>query len=444
MHLNTMTWAAIVLLAGVVTGGCGDDDGSTPVDGGDEFVDCTGMADGVPCGGGAFLCIGGSCSPSSCGDGYIDTAAGEECEDGNSASGDGCEPSNCTFSCATDADCDDGNPCNGEETCSASMSCEAAAPVAGGDCDLEDGSTGVCTAGGLCASLDCGNGTVEAGEDCDDGNADNADGCKDDCTFTCVEDLDCADADACDAVEVCTDSNTCMDSSETPDCDDGEACTADACDATIGCLNVVIDGDGDGFSPGTCGEPAISDGDCDDTNDAVFPGAAELCDSIDNDCDGMTDEDGMVSLECGRDRDGDGFGSMVRTMMAVCTCPSGYVANTSDCNDDLEAVRPTQTMYFNRGYCEEGALTCPVLGGPNFDYDCNGTDDKGDENKYSFSAGCTPGAGGFGCTGGGWANDGRGTPSCGAMADYQACGVFTGSFFSCTEAPLMTRTQACR
>jgi len=42
---------------------------------------------------------------------------------------------------------------------------------------------------------------------------------------------------------------------------------------------VIDDADGDGFS--SCS------GDCDDTCARVHPGAAEDCDGLDNDCDGI-------------------------------------------------------------------------------------------------------------------------------------------------------------
>jgi MYXO-CTERM domain-containing protein len=57
----------------------------------------------------------------------------------------------------------------------------------------------------------------------------------------------------------------------------------------------VSDGDGDGWSPG--------DGDCDDAAAAVYPGAAETCNGIDDDCNGLVDEDeacgGVALAGCG-------------------------------------------------------------------------------------------------------------------------------------------------
>ena len=74
--------------------------------------------------------------------------------------------------------------------------------------------------------------------------------------------------------------------------------------------------------------------DCDDVNPAVFVGAAEVCDGVDNNCDGQVDED--VAIVAYQDRDGDGFGDDARARR-VCTMPADGVAESGDC-DDLDAT----------------------------------------------------------------------------------------------------------
>lgn len=72
-------------------------------------------------------------------------------------------------------------------------------------------------------------------------------------------------------------------------------------------------------------------GDCNDSNNTVYPGAPEVCDGLDNDCNGTVD-DGSVYY---RDADGDGFGDRnVSVYINLCgTPPAGYVPNKGDCND---------------------------------------------------------------------------------------------------------------
>lgn len=68
----------------------------------------------VPGGNVQGLCRGGACAVAGCGDKLVQS--GEECDDGNQTTGDGCE-SNCRYTCKADADCSDGNACTGEEKC---------------------------------------------------------------------------------------------------------------------------------------------------------------------------------------------------------------------------------------------------------------------------------------------------------------------------------------
>lgn len=83
-------------------------------------------------------------------------------------------------------------------------------------------------------------------------------------------------------------------------CDDGDPCTDDTCDSATGkCAFAprTLDVDGDGHrapvagkkpgEPGSCGD------DCDDTSNKAYPGNKEVCDGVDNDCNGVVDDDMM-------------------------------------------------------------------------------------------------------------------------------------------------------
>jgi hypothetical protein len=87
-----------------------------------------------------------------------------------------------------------------------------------------------------------------------------------------------------------------------------------------------------------------NDDDCDDTDASVHPGATETCDSEDDDCDGATDEG--VTTTFYRDADADGYGSATTTISA-CSAPSGYVANSTDCNDSYNTAYPGATESCN-------------------------------------------------------------------------------------------------
>jgi subtilisin family serine protease len=109
--------------------------------------------------------------------------------------------------CVTDSACNDGNPCNGVETCR----------------------SGVCAAG---TPLNC-----------DDANPCTADACNPmvGCQHTPV-----ADGTACSDGNICTVGQTCQAGACTAgapvNCDDGIACTADACVTGTGCVHTIADG----------------------------------------------------------------------------------------------------------------------------------------------------------------------------------------------------------
>ena len=135
------------------------------------------------------------------------------------------------------------------------------------------------------------------------------------------------------------------------DCDDEapgvhpgaeESCDArdEDCDGAIDeGLDVVwwVDADGDGYGSEdlvteACARPpshVAIPGDCDDRDPSVNPAGAEVCDGVDQDCDGVVD-DGVLTT-CWPDEDGDGVGA--GTAIESCEVPSGYSTSGGDCDD---------------------------------------------------------------------------------------------------------------
>lgn len=121
----------------------------------------------------------------------------------------------------------------------------------------------------------------------------------------------------------------------------------------------LADRDGDGFKK--------SD-DCDDNDANINPNATEVCDGVDNDCDGEVDED--LATTYFADADGDGYGDSDNTTSA-CSLPSGYVTNDKDCDDTNADVNPDAS----EDYTNE------------VDDDCDGTVDDEDGDSYTITSG---------------------------------------------------------
>jgi hypothetical protein len=176
------------------------------------------------------------------------------------------------------------------------------------------------------------------------------------------------------------------------DCDDSRADTfpgaAERCDARDqDCDGLVdeapaVDGvpwyrdaDGDGHGDaanavGYCSDPdegwSRLDDDCDDTEAAAFPGSVEICDEVDNDCDGDTDDaDPDVDLLFYRDADGDGWGTGEAELKADCGPWPGWSARSGDCDDTRAQVNPGEIEI------------CDGL-----DNDCEGSVDVGEFTWY--------------------------------------------------------------
>ena len=113
------------------------------------------------------------------------------------------------------------------------------------------------------------------------------------------------------------------------------------------------------LSGDTDGDGLTGADDCDELDASVHVGAEELCDGVDNDCDGEIDEG--VRTTWYRDTDGDGFGDPTNTLEA-CEPGEGMSSNGSDCNDGNAAVYPGADELCNGiddncdGAIDEGGL----------------------------------------------------------------------------------------
>lgn len=94
---------------------------------------------------------------------------------------------------------------------------------------------------------------------------------------------------------------------------------------------ILVDNDNDGFNEAV---------DCNDANAAINPNAVEVCDNIDNNCNGATD-DGLPINTYYIDSDADGFGTIQNSLTSCMTQPpTGYITNSLDCNDTNSAINP--------------------------------------------------------------------------------------------------------
>lgn len=230
--------------------------------------------------------------------------------------------------------------------------------------------------GGHINDLDVDGDGFEYYVDCDDTNPDVypgatevCNGIDDNCDGNIDEDLPLfvyyadADGDGYGNPDITTESCSLPDgySEDNTDCNDANAainpgateicngiddnCNGDA-DEGLTYTTYYADADGDGFgdadvSAETCdGAPEgyVADNtDCDDTNAAVNPAAEEICNGIDDNCNGEVDETGVTVFYA--DADGDGYGDPEVTTIA-CDAPEGYVLDNSDCDDTNAAVHP--------------------------------------------------------------------------------------------------------
>jgi hypothetical protein len=234
-----------------------------------------------------------------------------------SVSGPGCD-----LACTADADCDDGNACNGDEAC-VDDTCQAGAPL-----------------------------------ECDDLDPCTSDGCS---GGVCVNDpLHCDDADSCTA-DFCV-AGACVNDPITPccgnlTCEAGEDCTAGSCPTD--CVGEASP------EPGVCG------------NGYCEPGAGEDCLSCAADCRGKQngkpqnryccgDGAGEGPVGCGDSRCGGGGFECSDTL------PAGFCCGSGGC----EAGEDSLICALDCGSCVPSAEFCA----DGVDNDCDGAADCTDSD----------------------------------------------------------------
>ena len=113
-----------------------------------------------------------------------------------------------------------------------------------------------------------------------------------------------------------------------------------------------LDADGDSFgdpdqAQSACTQPegwVAQGGDCDDDSVDAYPGAYELCDGQDQDCDAVVDEDALDSATWYLDADGDGWGDPESGQVGLCDSPGAdQVLQADDCDDADPAIHPGAT-----------------------------------------------------------------------------------------------------
>ncbi|MDP2312039.1 MAG: putative metal-binding motif-containing protein [Pseudomonadota bacterium] len=292
---------------------------------------------------------------------------------------------------------------------------------------------------GYLASVDC----DEADAAIHPGAAETCDGVDEDCDTVVDNDVGTAwytDADEDGYGDLATEQLACEQPANTvadaTDCDDTSAtfnpsATEDCADPTdYNCDGSVGYEDGDLDGAAACLE-------CNDGDATVYPGAAEACNGVDDNCDGVVDEGAGTIFYL--DADGDGFGDAATTGTA-CTAPEGYVANADDCDDTNPGINPAvvencddPTDYNcdgSVGYADDdgdGVAACEDCNDADaavnpsatevcnlVDDDCDGSadeDDAADAGTWYYDADSD-----------GYGRSSRSTVSCDAPADYVASG----------------------
>ena len=336
--------------------------------------------------------------------------SGDDCDDAHVLTYPGAAPLDSTTACMRDVDLDDYGDDNPSSAVTPGTDClDTDDTVSPADSEICDGQDNNCSAGVPANETDNdGDGYVECtidsggwngtglhngGDDCVDSDStihptatEICDGLDNDCNNSLPTNE--VDNDSDDYVECTIDSGgwdaspvklggDCLDSDATVSPGDSEICDGQNNDCSAGVPANETDNDGDGYvectidSGGWDASPAKLGDDCDDTTAARDPGNNEICDgsNVDEDCDTLSDDNdpsatGQTTWY--RDVDADGFGK-ANPNQDKCDQPSGYVGNSTDCDDADASVFPSATELCD-GQLNNCSSTLPS----------NETDDDGD------------------------------------------------------------------
>jgi hypothetical protein len=289
-----------------------DNDCDGPTD--EDFTDLTKVCDGTDadkCTNGTYVCAsdkkGVTCDE--VGKNVIETCNGKD---------DTCDG-------LTDEGCDDDK----DGYCDMAIAVTQGSACVVGDCDDTKAEIKP-NAKELCNAVDdnC-NGQTDDGIGKGDACSDGVGECKVDGTKICAPDN--SGAVVCSAVKKAAGTETCNNKDDSCDGKTDEGCDDDKdghCDGTMSVDSAAISGDGTPCKDG------VKTADCNDNDKSVNSGATEVCDAVDNNCNGQTDE--------GCDDDNDLSCDSTMTVASGAKCTAG------DCNDKDPAINPAAKDVCNQ------------------------------------------------------------------------------------------------
>ena len=365
-------------------------------------------------------------------------------DDGIACTSDSCDPAtgNVTHT-ANNAACGDGNACNGSETCSATLGCQAGTPVVTDDgnpctddsCDPATGAvthsidtTNTCSDGNACTQTDsCNSAGACVGSNpvnTDDGNACTDDSCNP-ATGAVTNTVDtsntCSDGNACTQTDSCNSTGACVGSNPVTPTSDNNPCTDEMCDPATGNTVSTVD------TTNTCsdGNACTQTDSCDSTGACVGSNAVTPT-SDNNPC---TDE--MCDPATG---------NTVSTVDTTNTCSDGNACTQTDsCNSTGACVGSNPVNTDDGNACTDDSCN-PSTGAVTNTVDTTNTCTDGNactQTDSCNSAGACVGSNPVNTDDGNACTDDSCDPATGAVSNTP------DTSNTCSDNDLCTQTDSC-